>query len=123
MLHVLCVHSTACCSLGVLLGSTQPELVTDCGSLMVLCVLMCPLCRTALVISSLSPGARGAEVVAAASAALSAASAALLHGKALFDSSAPIRSLHSKCELHQGPSGLECFAWSALPQDAAYNLT
>jgi hypothetical protein len=50
--------------------------------------------RTALVVNASQSGARGAEVLAAASAALAATSAALKADKALFDSSAAVRTLH-----------------------------
>lgn len=55
-------------------------------------------CRTALVVNASQPGARGAEVLAAASAALAATSAALRADKALFESSAMVRSLHDTGE-------------------------
>lgn len=48
-------------------------------------------CRSVLVINSTQPGARGAEVLAAASAALSAASSALLADKTFYGSDLLVR--------------------------------
>jgi hypothetical protein len=54
------------------------------------------LCRTVLVVDGTQPRARGAEVLAAASAALAATSAALLADRSLYDSSLKVRTLQAK---------------------------
>lgn len=53
-------------------------------------------CRTVLVVNGTQPGARGAELLAAVSAALAATSAALLADKGLYESSQKVRTLQAK---------------------------